>query len=195
MCRCDKKRDNNIKITINDSSLINDVIDSRQGQSHVNEKIKSESDSVCCDFHWELTKVSSNSIHLASKSIFFPKHHPNISLQISCPHTKPEPWFLVLQNLVSSNSEFHENQLSSSSNRSQEINHVQPSPESPKPQLPPKKVRSASGDTTRSSENSKLVKGSVVQSYNLYGDSNIAKDTIKAYIDADKLIQEQRVFR
>ena len=166
----------------------------------------SSSSLCCCDFRWELTEVSSTLIHLRPKSRYLEKYCPNLCLQISCRDTKFEPntenkqqvWFQELKTIIFSNNLLSQNKTcqrdSGEKKLTKQVNASSP-PKSPKPKLPPRKPRSHSDNTPKPEEYAKQVKDSAVTYYKQFGDPNKAQDFVKSYIEADKLKQEQKVFR
>ena len=155
----------------------------------------------CNDFRWELTEVSSTLIHLRPKSKLLPKEYRNLCLQISCRDTTFEPnsekkqqlWLQELKKIIASSSLFINKCDIVEKTDTNKINHIL-QPESPKPTLPPRKPRSQSDDIPKE-EYTKQLKISATSFYKNFGDPNAAQDFVKSYIEADKLQQEQKVFR
>ena len=157
--------------------------------------------SPLCDFHWKLTEVSTNLIHLNPRSTFIPKRRLNLSLQISCLDKKAEAteefWFDVLKNVIKSDSALCEEKNCDCICIAKTAQEKAPSlspPDSPKPNLPPRKPRNQSGDTLLQPKDSKQNADRFFSSY-VHGDPKTGQDMVTAYIEADKLQQEQRIFR
>ena len=155
----------------------------------------------CNDFRWELTEVSSTLIHLRPKSKVLPKEYRNLCLQISCRDTnfgpnsekKQQLWLQELKKIIASSSLFINKCDILEKTGTNKTNHIL-QPESPKPTLPPRKPRSQSDDIPKE-EYTKQLKVSAGSFYKNFGDPNAAQDLVKSYIEADKLQQEQKVFR
>ena len=156
---------------------------------------------TCNDFRWDITEVSSTLIHLRPKSKFLPKKYSNLCLQISCRDTnfgpnsekKQQLWLQELKKIIASSSLFINKCDTVEKTDRNETNHIL-QPESPKPTLPPRKPRSQSDDIPKE-EYAKQLKISSTSFYKNFGDPNVAQDLVKSYIEADKLQQEQKVFR
>ena len=167
--------------------------DYADGQSSVKENL---CDIFCCDFRWELAELSSNTIQLLPRSISLPKKYLNISLQLS--YDKHAPWINRLKTIIKSNPrncEYKNISNVSVAVREKSQEEVEAaSPESPRPPLPPKrKPRIRRSDNPQSPAKKE---GPIVFEDKIHGESNTTQSTIKAFIQADKLRQEEdKVFR
>ena len=187
-------------------SLIEDPIDTQSPVENKFQNNKKHLTTVCCDFQWELNNFSSSLICFSPRSAFLSQKHLNLNLQLSCVDSKferntdQEQWLHKLKNIVCSNTVVCQNnncEFNISTTKSVE-KEIRPNSESDKPKLPPRKPRSKSGDSPKPAFEKDVeskrdtTKGSKKE---FYKDSKTEQDIVKAYIEADKLEREQRVFR
>ena len=166
--------------------------DYADGQSPVKENV---CDIFSCDFRWELTELSSGTIHLSPRSSYLPQEYLNISLELS--YGEHAPWIHRLKTIIKSNTEICKYKTISnvsvavSEKCQEEVDAA--CPESPKPPLPPKrKPRIGSTNSPKSpSKNENLI----VLKDKIDGEPNTSQSTVNAFIQADKLRQEEKVFR
>ena len=128
-------------------------------------------------------------------------HIACLGSQFSAQQSHELQWYQELKRIICSNSVVCQNtkcqrDTSDLKTDKNDIETVSPK-ESVKSRFSPRKPRSKSGDAAISSvkkSNSQTDKTPNLKT-KLYGDPKTAQDMVKAYIEADKLQQEQRVFR